>query len=237
MASVPQLLIPADETQRLGSIRHYDVSHSLQEPIFSEFVSLTARIFSLPISLIALVEEEQVCYTANFGLPDMKLQPREEALCATAILHSKAVVYSDLATETSPFVTPDAASAAHDKGLRFYAAAPICMPDERHIGSLCVIDRQPRSFSTNEQALLERIATLVSQMVAVRYYHLATPGLGLAQWELMRGQIQEEIQGLAALVRYLITRHGTQVPVSQDILTLVTRRLNDLSAVLGQYEG
>lgn len=236
MASVPQLLIPADETQRLGSIRHYDVSSSLQESIFGEFVSLTARIFSVPISLIALVEEQQVRYTANFGLPNVKLQPREEALCSTAILHNKAVVYSDLATETSPFITPDAANAASSKGLRFYAAAPIRMPDERRIGSLCVIDRQPRSFSANEQALLERIATLISQMITVRYCCLATPSLGLAQWQLTREQIQEEIQGLAALVRYLITRHGTQVPVSQDMLALITRRLNDLSAVLDQYE-
>jgi putative methionine-R-sulfoxide reductase with GAF domain len=236
MASVPQLLIPADETQRLGSIRHYDVTHSLQEPIFSEFVSLTARVFSLPISLIALVEEEQVRYTANFGLPNVQLQPREEALCATAILHNQAVVYADLATETSPLITRDAAEAANGKGLRFYAAAPLRMPDERRIGSLCVIDRQPRSFSADERALLERIATLISQMVAVRYCCLATPSLGLAQWQLMREQIQEEIQGLAALVRYLITRHGTQIPVSQDMLTLITRRLNDLSTILDQYE-
>ncbi|WP_022823595.1 GAF domain-containing protein [Hymenobacter norwichensis] len=236
MASVSQLLIPADETQRLGSIRHYDVANSLQETIFGEFVSLTARIFSLPISLIALVEEEQVQYTANFGLPTVKSQPREEALCSTAILHNKAVVYSDLATETSPLITRDAAEAANNKGLRFYAAAPIRMLDERRIGSLCVIDRQPRPFSADERALLERIATLISQMVAVRYCCLATPSLGLTQWQLMREQIQEEIQGLAALVRYLITRHGTQIPVSQDMLTLITRRLNDLSVILDQYE-
>jgi hypothetical protein len=236
MASAAQLLIPADEVQRLGSIRHYDVAHSLQEPIFSEFVSLTARIFSLPISLIALVEEEQVRYMANFGLPSVKLQPRVEALCSTAILNDKAVVYSDLASEVSPLITPEAAHAAQNKGIRFYAAAPLCMPNERRIGSLCIIDRQPRSFSPDEQALLERIATLVSQMVTVRYCCLATPSLGLAQWQLMREQIQEEIQGLAALVRYLITRHGTQIPVSQDMLTLITRRLEDLSAVLDQYE-
>lgn len=236
MASVPQMLIPADENQRLVSIRHYDVTHSLQEPIFNEFVSLTARIFSLPISLIALVEEEQVRYTANFGLPNVKSQPREEALCATAILHNKAVVYADLATETSPLITRDAADAADDKGLRFYAAAPLLTPDERRIGSLCVIDRQPRSFGANEQRMLERIAQLVSQMVTVRYCCLATPSLGLAHWNLVREQIQEEIQGLAALTRYLLTRHGTQIPVSQDMLTLITRRLDDLSAVLDQYE-
>ena len=236
MASVPQMLIPADEHQRLVSLRHYDVTHSLQEPIFNEFVSLTARIFSLPISLIALVEEGQVRYTANFGLPNVKLQPREEALCATAILHNKAVVYADLATETSPLITRDAADAANDKGLRFYAAAPLLTPDERRIGSLCVIDRQPRSFSANEQRMLERVAQLVSQMVTVRYCCLATPSLGLAHWNLVREQIQEEIQGLAALTRYLLTRHGTQIPVSQDMLTLITRRLDDLSAVLDQYE-
>jgi transcriptional regulator with GAF, ATPase, and Fis domain len=236
MASVPHLLIPVDETQRLVSIQHYDVRHSLQEPVFGEFVSLTARIFSLPISLIALIDETKVHYTANFGLENVAAQPREEALCSTAILNKKAVVYADLATETSPLITRQAAEAAHDKGLRFYAAAPIQMPDERRVGSLCVIDRQPRTFSSEEQDLLEQIATLVSQMVSVRHCCLHSLTLGAAQWEHIREQIQVELQGLAALVRYLITRHGTQVPVSSDMLTLVGRRLEDLRLVLDEYE-
>ena len=236
MAPIPQNLIPAQETKRLEAIRQYDVAKSLQEAVFSEFVVLTARIFSLPISLIALVDETQVWYKANVGLPSVKSQPREEALCSTAILEDKVVVYADLATEQSPLITPEAASAAHNKELRFYAAAPICMPDKSRIGSLCVIDRQPRSFSPDEQSLLNQIASLVSHMVAVRHCFLCTPGLGEYHWIALRQQIQEELQELAALVRYLLYRHGTHVPVATDVVGLISRRLNDLREVLDQQE-
>lgn len=236
MSPIPKILIPADETQRLYSIHRYDVACSLQESVFGEFVALAARIFNLPVSLIALVDKEQVLYQANYGLPKVQVQPREEALCATAILDNKAVVYADLSYETSPLITPQAAEAARDKKLRFYAAAPLRMPDERRIGSLCIIDYQPRYLSEGEQQLLEQIATLVSQMVAVRYCCLHSPELGEEQWHLIRNQVQEELQGLLALVRYLATRHGSPVPIPDDIIMLIGRRLNDLREVLDQYE-
>ncbi|WP_375433675.1 GAF domain-containing protein [uncultured Hymenobacter sp.] len=236
MTAIPQILIPADEIQRLRSIHRYDVTHSLQEAVFGEFVALAARIFNLPISLIALIEEKQVHYKASYGLSNLLAQPREEALCSTAILDSKAVVYADLSHESSPLITPQAAEAARDKKLRFYAAAPLRMPDERRVGSLCIIDFQPRYLSEGEQQLLEQIATLVSQMVAVRHCCLQSPELGEDQWRLLRNQVQEELQGLLALVRYLATRHGSPIPIPDDILTLISRRLDDLREVLDQYE-
>ena len=236
MSSIPQILIPADETQRLHSIHRYDVACSLQESVFGEFVALAARIFNIPISLIALVDKKEVSYKANYGLPKVQVQPREEALCSTAILNDKAVVYADLTNESSPLITPQAAEAARDKKLRFYAAAPLRMPDERRIGSLCIIDYQPRHLSGGEQQLLEQIATLVSQMVAVRHCCFHSPELGEYQWHLIRTQVQEELQGLLALVRYLATRHGSPIPIPDDILMLISRRLNDLREVLDQYE-
>jgi hypothetical protein len=236
MSSVPSLLIPENEIQRLNSIRNYNVKRALQEPVFGEFVTLAARIFDLPISLIALVDETDVLYQANHGLPDVHVQPRQEALCATAILDHKAVIYSDLSIESSPLITQQAAEAAHAKGLRFYAAAPIQMPDQGRIGAICIIDLQPRTFSVGEQGLLEQIASLISQMVAVRFCCLSSPVLGEEYWKITREQVQEELQGILALVRYIVYRHGTQVPVPEDILVLISRRLDDVREVLDDYE-
>jgi hypothetical protein len=210
--------------------------HSLQESVFGEFVALAARIFNLPISLIALVDEKQVLYKANYGLPNVSTQPREEALCSTAILNNRAVVYADLINETSPFITVQAAEAARNKKLRFYAAAPLLTPDESRIGAICIIDFEPRYLSDGEQELLEKIANLISQMVAVRHCCLQSPALGEYHWLFIRNQVQEEMQGLLALVRYLATRHGSPIPIPDDILNLIGRRLNDLHEVLDEYE-
>jgi putative methionine-R-sulfoxide reductase with GAF domain len=229
------MLLPPNETARLQTLQYYDILHSLHEPVFDEFVALAARIFSLPISLVALVAEEQVHYKANYGMPGNVVQHREEALCATAILQNNAVVYKDLATETNPLITARAAKAAQSHQLRFYAAAPLCMPDESIIGSLCIIDYTPRNFSTAEQRVLEQLAYLVSRTIVARHACLSHYDSGEWEWHRLRLQVQEEVQALTALVRYLFARHGTYIPVPTDSLNQVARRLLDLDELLEPY--
>ena len=236
MSRISEILIPPDEDERLLSLHKYDVLPTLQEPVFDELVALTARIFSLPISLIALVDAETVHYTSNQGMPGNVSQPREEALCSTAILHHKAVVYQDIAAETADIVVPPAAQAAEANELRFYAAAALTTPDEHRVGSLCVIDHQPRTFSDHEKSVLEQLAVLASQTIAVRHGTLRKSKGSKQHWLAIHTQLQEEVQALTALVRYLFTRHGIQVPVSPDVLTQVERRLLDLHDVLNETE-
>lgn len=237
MPLTPSVLLPADESERLRSLRSYDVLPSLVEPVFDEFVALTAQVFSLPISLIAVVEEDTVYYPANHGMPGNDQQPRVEALCSTAIQQARAVVYHDLLLETSATVTPEAARAAQHNELRFYAGALLHLPDQRPLGTLCIIDRQPRTFTAVEQQMLDQLASLVSQAIAIRHSCFTYPPAGVERWRDLRTQLQEELRELTALVRYLITRHGVQIPVPAELLTQVRRRLNDLQALLNEYPG
>nr|GFC96166.1 putative LOV domain-containing protein [Tanacetum cinerariifolium] len=149
-------LLPANETERLETLRQYDILHSLQEAVFNEFVGLTARIFNLPISLITLVDSEEVEYKANEGLPGLRSQPRAEVLCALVVRDHKAIVINDMDTENGLAV--EAILVAQDQNLRFYAGAPLVMLDHFSVGTLCVIDRRPRTFSAAEQQVLEHLA-------------------------------------------------------------------------------
>jgi putative methionine-R-sulfoxide reductase with GAF domain len=233
MTTTLAALLPENEVERLQTLQQYDILHSLQESVFNEFVELTARIFNLPISLIALVDGDEVEYKANAGLPGLRSQPRVEALCALAVREHKTVVLADVAAE--PSLTAEAALAAEAKNLRFYAGAPLAMPDHRHIGTLCVIDRRPRTFSPDEQRVLEHIAALVATTVAVRYCCRVSAGQGEKHWQLVQRHLTDEIRELVALVRYLSARFGTQVPVSEAVLEPVQRRLHDLGRVLQEY--
>ncbi|GAA4492710.1 hypothetical protein GCM10023172_00270 [Hymenobacter ginsengisoli] len=225
MFTTPASLLPADEPELLRSLRAYDVLPLLIEPVFEEFVALTAQVFSLPISLIAVVEEEQVLYPANRGLPAHKRQRRVEALCSSAIQKAHAVVYHDLLLETSSTLTPEAIHAAERNELRFYAGALLRLPDQQPLGTLCIIDRQPRPFSAEEQQVLDHLAALVSQALAVRLTHAE-------QWEQLHALLKGELRELTALVRYLFTRYGIQIPVPGDLLAQVERRLLDLHSLL-----
>jgi GAF domain-containing protein len=232
MNMTPVSLLPAGEFERLQTLRHYAVLPALQEPVFNELVGLAARIFNLPIALIALVDADEVSYKANEGLPGLLRQPRVEALCALAVRQHKTVVLADIAQEQG--ITTEAATAAGAKNLRFYAGAPLIMPNRCAIGTLCVIDHRPRTFSADEQQLLEQLAGLVSGTIALR--HACTAGQGEVHWPAAQQHLVDELRELVALVRYLSARFGTQVPVSGAVLEPVQRRLHDLGAVLQEYE-
>ena len=227
---------PDDDAARLHSVRAFEVLPALTEPVFDEFVALTARIFNLPISLISVVEEADVYYPANHGMPGNDHQPRAAALCSTAIVLARAVVYHDLTLEAASDIPWEALRAAQANELRFYAGALLRMPDQRPLGTLCIIDRQPRTFTSDEQRILELLAALVSQTIAVRHRCRLEPDPGEAQWARLSGELQEEVQALNALVRYLFARHGTQVPVPADFLTQVESRLLDLQAILRDFQ-
>ena len=227
--------LPDDDAARLHSVRAFEVLPALTEPVFDEFVALTARIFNLPISLISVVEEDDVYYPANHGMPGHRRQPRAEALCSTAIAQARAVVYHNLALEVESDIPAKALRAAQANTLRFYAGALLRLPDQRPLGTLCVIDHEPRAFTPDEQHILELLATLVSQTIAVRHLCRLRPDTGEAQWARLSAELQEEVQALNALVRYLFVRHGTQVPVPADFLAQVENRLHDLQTILRDF--
>lgn len=232
--SIPN--IPADDAARLRSLRAFEVLTALTEPVFDEFVALTARIFNLPISLISVVEETEVHYPTNYGIPGHLHQPRAEALCSTAIARAQVVVYHDVALEDAATVPVEARQAAQRNGVRFYAGALILLPDQRPLGTLCIIDRQPRAFTPEEQRILELLAVLVSLTIAVRHVCRLHAEAGESRWARLSAELQEEVQALNALVRYLFARHGSQVPVPADFLTQVESRLHDLQVILRDFQ-
>lgn len=235
MISTPAALLPAEEAERLRTLHHYDILRSLQENVFDELAALTALVFNLPISYISLIDRNEAVYKAVHGLPLLPPQPRVNMLCAVAVKENHVVVYHDLAAAVPSAADAVAIQRALDARARFYAAAPLRMPDQRSIGALCVVDQQARVFSSAEQDVLEYLAGAVSLTIAVRHLCLSQPTVGADRWQAVQAQLQDEVYALGALVRYLTARHGIHVPVPDDILRPVMRRLNDLHDILQDY--
>jgi GAF domain-containing protein len=229
-------LAPVAEAARLASLRHYDVLPFLREDVFDEFVALAARIFSLPISLFNLVDAHRVSSEAHYGMPEATPQPRAKMLCSTVVKQNQVVVYHDLTATPQTSANAVAIQATLAKGIRFYAAAPVRLANQHSIGALCLLDQQPREFTAEEQHVLQALADTVSQAIVARHHCHTSPGLGEAHWQRLRTHLHDEVHGLAALVRYLLTRYGTLIPVPEEVLHLVLRRLADLRALLQSKE-
>jgi GAF domain-containing protein len=234
MSTLPSSLLPANEAERLRTLRALDTLPALYEPVFGAFVALTARIFSLPISLIGVVESENVFYPANYGMSGNTRQPRAEALCSTVVLHDQVVVYQDLAWADYHAYTHQAIKTAKANEIGFYAGAPLRLPGQCNVGTLCVIDQGPRVFSASEQRLLEQLAALISHTVVVRHTCQAHGHRDEARWQRIGTLLQEDLLALTALVRYLFNRQGNPIPVPADALAQIEDRLQDLYLVLSE---
>lgn len=230
----PDSLLPPDEAARLRSLHQQQILHILRESVFDELVRLATLIFHLPISLIALVDAEQVEYLANEGLPGQVQQPRGEALCSYVVRDNKAVVFADVTGANQHQLTSEAIAAAHARNLQFYAGVPLRTPDHRSIGTLCVLDHQPRTFSEVEQQVLEQLAQVVTQTILTRHYCLVE-GLGAGHWHEVQALLVEEIEGIKAQVRYMITRRSTEPTGASELLQAVLRRLAELHRSLAEY--
>jgi GAF domain-containing protein len=204
MSHLPEELIPADDVSRLRSLHNYQVLNTTPEPIFDEYVALAAQLFNLPISLISLVDEEEVFFKANVGMPVPQQVARPDSLCSAAILQEEVLTYNDLSTEGCSLINPMVAQSA---GLRFYAGAALKMPDGHNIGSLCVIGREPRSISAEEEELLMQLAQLTSMTIELRSYYLRQNRVD--DWLKAQRKLQGLLSDEAAMARYLTSRLGT----------------------------
>jgi signal transduction histidine kinase/CheY-like chemotaxis protein len=127
------------------------------ETRFDRITAMASQITGAPIAAISLVDENRQFFKSICGL-DVRQTPRDQAFCAYTVLKCEALVIEDATLDPrvrdNPLVTGE-------PGIRFYAGFPINV-DGLNIGSLCVIDRQPRRISAGDLRALEDLAAIAS---------------------------------------------------------------------------
>ena len=115
-----------------------------------ELTQLAARIFQVPIALVSLLDEQRQWFKSRVGVA-VAQTPRALAFCDHAMRESGVTVVADARNDPrfrdNPLVHGQA-------GMRFYAGAPLRTPEGHALGTLCVIDREPRQFTEHECAAL-----------------------------------------------------------------------------------
>ena len=157
--------LPPDEEDRLKELACYGVLDTPPEPALDRITHLAARIFKTPIALISLVDRERQWYKANVGL-DENYSPRDGAMCAYAILENRTLVVPDATLDERFHRFESVVGPGH---VRFYAGAPLITAQGYKLGTLCVIDREPRhDFGPDDILILEELAQLVMAEIEQR---------------------------------------------------------------------
>jgi GAF domain-containing protein len=190
-------LTPLDEALRLQALRPYQLFNTMQDETFAELVRLAAKLFHVPIGIIAFVEEEEVRFGLNYGLaPDVDRVNRWETLCSVAMLHHEISVFEDLGAQPCDLINP---LLVQRLNLGFYAGSALRTPEGHAIGVLCVIDHKPRSFSPTEADLLQRLGTVVMSLLNLRLHLLQQPTWNQQLWAGVYARIDASITRLETL--------------------------------------
>ena len=158
-------LPPANETARLQSLRDLDVLDSGPEEEFDALIKVASLVCGTPISLISLIDTERQWFKANIGLPGVSETPRDVAFCAHAILDEQLFEVPDATQDVRFFDNPLVAS---PPDIRFYAGEPITLSNGHRIGTLCVIDRQPKQLNAMQREVLHALAVAAAQALEGR---------------------------------------------------------------------
>jgi diguanylate cyclase (GGDEF)-like protein/PAS domain S-box-containing protein len=162
-----------DERVRLEALHRTGLLDTGPEADFDDVVRLTARLLDVPISLVSLVDAEKQWFKARVGL-ELAHTPRRWSFCAHALERPGEVLVVNDAAADPRFV--DNPLVTGPPNVRFYAGAPLTTDDGAVIGTLCVLDRRPRSLTADQLDGLRRLARHVSSLVRLR-----TAGAALAR--------------------------------------------------------
>lgn len=158
--------MPATEDERLASLRRYQILDTGFDATLDRIVRVLANTLDVPISLVSLVDADRQWFKARVGL-DVSETPRDLAFCGHAILGRDVFVVEDATLDRRFAGNP---LVMGDPQIRFYAGVPLINPEGHALGTLCAIDRKPRSLDARQSMILEDLAALARDHIEVYRY-------------------------------------------------------------------
>ncbi len=156
--------IPFNEPERLAALQRYDILDTLPEQEFDDLTQLAAAISGSLIALISLVDQDRQWFKSKVGIEATET-PRDISFCGHVVMNEETLIVSD-ATQDDRFA--DNPLVAGELGIRFYVGTPLVTSDNYVLGTLCVIDRYPRTLTPEQLTQLESLSRLVISQLELR---------------------------------------------------------------------
>lgn len=148
--------VPDNEAERLRAIEAYQIVGSEPEQAFDDLAELAAQICGCPIGTINFITEKHRWIKACYGLPvSLAEAPRASSSCKWTVCQPDVMVIPDL-TQDDRF--RDIPYVAGPPFARFYAGAPLINPQGYALGTICVLDLQPRQLAPEQVEALRRLS-------------------------------------------------------------------------------
>ena len=161
---MPAATLPENEHERLHDLYRYEILDTPPDAGLDALTELAAQIAETPIAAISLTDETRQWFKARVGL-DVGEIPRDWAPCAHAVASGEDIVCPDMAQDSRFADNPLVSGPPH---LRFYCGIALRTPRGNVLGTLAVIDTQPRTIAATQIRTLEVIAKQIIHQLELR---------------------------------------------------------------------
>jgi diguanylate cyclase (GGDEF)-like protein/PAS domain S-box-containing protein len=194
------------ERRRLESLARYDVDLGAPDPLFDQLATLAAGTAGTPFALITIVDEQTQWLLGAHGLGahglDRTTVQRDASFCTHTIDAAQAGgVTAPMVLQISDTLldprTADSLFVLDAPHIRFYAGVPLISRDGAALGTICVLDTEPRALSAERLSALQSLA-----------------GVAVAALETARHA--DEIQAAELRFRSLLDTTPTGIVVLRD---------------------
>ena len=196
-----------DEAERQRALDALHIVGSLPEPAYDDIVKVAAAVCGTPMALVTLIDRDTQWFKARTGLDGHQTE-RNVAVCDHAIRQpGQLMEIGDLMQDSRFADNP----VLNEIGARFYAGMPLVTETGAAVGSVCVVDLNPRELNPTQREALEALARLTMN--------------------LMEGRSREREQQVATLLDQAVTVEDAPAPTSGGDYSVVILELQHLDEV------
>ena len=232
-----------EERNRLAALHSYRILDTEPERAFDDLALLASRICDTPIAAISLVDADRQWFKSRVGF-DARETPRDVAFCNHAIRQKEICVVPDARRDDrfrdNPFVVSE-------PKIRFYTGAPLITPEGHALGTLCVLDRKPRTLAPGQLEALEALRRQVVAQLELRRNlrelssALAERDRAEAERERTIAELQEALESvkkLSALIPFSTAcRLNVMIPADPSKISTVADGVMQILAEKGVARG
>jgi len=152
------------EQLRIQKLHSLGLLDSEPEDFFDTITRVASVILDTPISLISLVDEHRQWFKSKHGI-DAAETARDISFCTHAVESDEQLIVENALNDARFAQNP---LVVNTPNIRFYAGIPIRSLDGYALGTLCVIDNEPKTPTAKELAALKDLAHLATRELQFR---------------------------------------------------------------------